>query len=129
MAEKNEKVVKTEKALAKKLKKEKDKIIIEGDLVDKVIKIKATGRAAWIIAIGAIGVALVAIYTLPATAGFSAIANVVAGTAAASVLGLSTAVSATTIAFFAGGVSALDTLRDYEIASRSDDRLTLVRKN
>lgn len=36
-----------EKELGKALKEEQDEIIIESDLVNKVFKIKATGKAAW----------------------------------------------------------------------------------
>ena len=42
-----------EKELGRALKEEKDMIVVEGDLVHKVIKIKMIGKAAWPICIGA----------------------------------------------------------------------------
>ena len=48
--------VRTEKELATQIENNADMIIIEGSLKDKVIRIKAVGKAAWIVAIGAIGV-------------------------------------------------------------------------
>ena len=51
-----------EKDLSEALKNDKDTIEIEGDLADKVIRIKATGSVAWAIAIGSIAVGLAAIF-------------------------------------------------------------------
>ena len=59
--------VKNEKELAQAIKNGDDYIEVEGDLAKKTLKIKATGKVAWAIAIGGIGVATVAILTLPAT--------------------------------------------------------------
>lgn len=39
-------VVRTEKELAESLKQNDDTIIVEGDICEKVIRIKATGRIA-----------------------------------------------------------------------------------
>lgn len=51
--------MRTEKELGEALKREEDTITIEGDLVNKVIKIHGTGKTAWGLTIGAIGVAVV----------------------------------------------------------------------
>ena len=62
----NSSEVRTEEELGEKIKQGATKISIEGDLVKKIIKIKATGRVAWLIAVGAIGVAVLVVLTLPA---------------------------------------------------------------
>ena len=56
--------MRTEKELGEALKREEDTITIEGDLVKKVIKIHGTGKPAWGLAIGAIGVAVVSVHRL-----------------------------------------------------------------
>lgn len=119
------KTVRNEKELASSLKNGDDTIIIEGDLCNKVIRIKATGTAAWIIAVGAIGVAVVAVMSAPATGGTSTIVSAFTGTAAAGILGTGTAVSAGLIAVAAGGVGVLNSLRDYKIAEKTPGRVVL----
>lgn len=54
--------------LGKALNEGQDTITIKGDFKDKVIKIKGTGKVAWAIAIGAIGVAVIAILKMPVAA-------------------------------------------------------------
>ena len=61
------------KGLGKALKDNEGEIIIEGDLKNKVLRIKATGKVAWAVAIGAIGVAVVSAIAAPATGGDSII--------------------------------------------------------
>uniref|UniRef100_UPI003F583790 hypothetical protein n=1 Tax=Vibrio cholerae TaxID=666 RepID=UPI003F583790 len=50
--------ISNEADLGEALKREQDTIEIEGDLKNKVLKIKATGKVAWAVAIGAIGIAV-----------------------------------------------------------------------
>ena len=116
--------IKDEKDLAKALEKEQDFIEIEGDLARKVIRIKATGKVAWAVAIGAIGVAVVATV---GTGGAAAPAAGAVGIAAASVLGVSATGAAIAIAAAAGGVRVLNTLRSYKIVSQTAGRVTLKR--
>src|SRR5439155_24942411 len=59
------KTIRTEAELAEALKRKDSVICIDVDLGKKVIKIKTTGRLAWAVAIGAIGVALAAILLSP----------------------------------------------------------------
>lgn len=125
--------------LGKAIKKEPDEIIVEGDLANNVYKIKATGKVAWVIAFGAVAVAVIAVLTLPAgaaagPAGLIAdgiIAGVATTTAAASVgvLGLSATTAAIGIGVGARNANALKIIRnDYVVASKTNNRLVLKRK-
>ncbi len=132
-------VVTTQKELGQAIKKGEDTIVIEGDLAKKVIRIKATGKVAWGVAIGAIGVAVYAIMSAPAATTVTAPAAGVGGAisftgaaaatgAAGTILGTS-AITAIGIAVAAGGIGALTTLRDrYKIHSKEDRKLVLRRK-
>ena len=132
-------VVTTSKELGKAIKEEKDTIIIEGDLAKKVVRIKATGKVAWGIAFGAIGVSVVAIIHTPQAAVATAPAGGVGGAisfgsslissgTASAILG-SAAITAIIVAVAAGGVGALTTLRDkYKIQSKEGKRLVLKKK-
>lgn len=117
--------IRTEKELGAALKANQDTLEIEGDLKNKVVKIKATGKVAWAIAIGAIGVAVL---VTAATGGAGAPASGLIGIGAISVLGLPAATSAVAIALAAGGVGALNSLRHYNIVSNSGDKLILSRR-
>ncbi|EJD6111621.1 hypothetical protein ACX7S9_002504 [Morganella morganii] len=122
----------TEKELAQALKNNEDSITIEGDLARKTVRIKATGSIAWIIAIGAIGVAVAAVL---ATAGTGGVATPISGAvgfsaagAAVGVLGTSATYSAIAIAVAAGGIGVLNKLRRYKIVDKSNDIVVLRRK-
>ncbi|HBS57159.1 MAG TPA: hypothetical protein DEA38_15705 [Stenotrophomonas sp.] len=117
--------VSNEKDLGEALRNGDDTIEIEGDLARKVVRIKATGKAAWAIALGAIAVAVILAL---GTGGTAAPASAVVGVGAVSILGLSTATSAVAIAIAAGGVGALNSLRRYKIASNTRGKLVLSRK-
>ena len=119
--------VRTEKELAKQIENNADMIIIEGSLKDKVIRIKATGKAAWIVAIGAIGVAVAGILAAPATGGVTSSAAFLMAPAAVTTLGLPSATTAILIAVAAGGVGVLNKLRDYDIVEENDKRVKLKR--
>lgn len=114
--------IKTEKELAEALKNEEDSIEIEGDLKNKVLKIKVTGKVAWVIAIGAVAVAVpIAI----ASGGAAAPISGIVGIGAVSVLGLPAAMAAVMIAVSAGGVGVLNKLRAYKIVDNSGTTLKL----
>lgn len=123
--------VRTEKELGKAIKEEKDTIEIEGDLRRKVIIIKATGKVAWAVAIGAIGVAVTATFLILPTGGASAPATGVLLPAAVAfgggIGGISVACAAVSIAVAAGGVGALNTLREYDLTEK-DGMVILKRK-
>ena len=124
-------VVKTEKELGAALKADESTIEIEGSLQEKVVKIKATGKVAWAVAIGGVAVAVVAVCTTGATAGTSGPITVPIGAASiavpAATLGATVAMSAVAIAVAAGGVGALNKLRKYKMEKSRDGRLVLVR--
>ena len=120
--------VSNEKELGKALKNNEDTIFIEGDLVNKVIRIRATGKIAWAIAVTAIALAIVAFLAAPVTGGTSSTAIVGIAPVAASILGGAAAYSAVLIGVAAGGVAALNKLRDYKEISRSDSQIVLKKK-
>lgn len=124
--------VTTEKELADAIKENEDTITIEGDLVKKTLRIKATGKVAWVIAFGAIGVAVYSVMLTIGTGGFSAPATGTAaaftGGAAISILGVSATTAAISIAVAAGGVGVLTKLRSYRIVEKSDNHLVLSKK-
>lgn len=118
--------------LANAIKNGQDTITVEGDLSKKIIRIKATGKVAWAVAIGAITVAVTAAITVPASGGTSApiavTTFVATAPAAVGVLGFSTTVAAISIAVAGGGVAVLNKLRKYSIVSRKGNQLVLKRK-
>jgi len=116
--------IKTEEELAGAINNEEDTIEIEGDLKNKVLKIKATGKVAWVIAIGAIAIAL------PIAIGSGGVAAPVSGfvgIGAVSILGLSATTSAVVLSVAAGGIGALKKLRAYKIVENNEDTLKLKR--
>ena len=115
----------TEKELGEALKNGQDTIEIEGDLSNKVFRIKSTGKVAWVVAIGAIGISVALIVS---TGGLGAPASAALSLGAVSVLGVPAATAAVFIAVAAGGVGALNSLRKYTIVSNSGKRLVLARK-
>lgn len=132
-------IVSTSKELGQAIKQEKDTIEVVGDLKKKVLRIKATGKVAWIIAFAAIGCAVYSIVSAPVAAATTAPAagvgaavsftgSAVSLGTAGTVLGTS-AITALGIALAAGSVGALTTLRDkYKIHSKEHNKLVLKRK-
>ena len=115
----------TESELGKALKNGDETLEIEGDLAKKVLRIKATGKVAWVVAIGALGVAVVAVISTGGTA--APVASVGIAPAIA-VLGIPSATSAVLIAVAAGGVGVLNSLRKYKIVDKSENKVVLVKK-
>ena len=120
--------IESEKDLGKALNDTQDIIEIQGSLKDKVIRIKATGKVAWVVAIGSIGVSVASIVALPMTGGTSSTANFVTAPVAVGILGSATTVSAISIAVAAGGVGALNKLRKYKITRNDANGIVLERK-
>lgn len=127
---------KNEKELGKAIKKGADCILLEGKLGKKAGRIIATGKAAWAVAIGAIGVAVTAIIIIIATGPIGAPVGIPVTTAglapAAAVFGggtagMGVATSAVTIAVAGGGVGTLTKLRGYKI-EKKDDKVILRKK-
>lgn len=121
--------------LGKAINEGQDEITITGDLKEKVIKIKATGKVAWVIAFGAIGVAVVAIMAMPATAptvyGYVLDSAVVASTAgtAVTVLGWSTTIAAVSVCLGAKNKKVLDMLyKNYKIVEKNSRYIKISKK-
>lgn len=129
-------VVNNEKDLADALKNNEDFIEIEGDLANETVKIKATGKVAWFVAVGAVTAALVfAFATIKGNEGSkpaTAVGTVAFSAGAVSILGVSTTSTLISIGVAAGSVIAgraiLNKLYDYEIVSKSTNRVVLRRK-
>lgn len=132
----NPTIVKTSKEMGEAMKENKNTIIVEGDLAKKVIRIKATGTIAWVVAFGSIGIAVFAIISAPAATAVTAPAGgaisftggAVATGAAGVILGPA-AITAVTIAVAAGGVGVLTTLRDkYSMKKINNKKIILTKK-
>ena len=121
-----------EKELGKAIKEEKDEIVIEGDLVKKIIRIRATGKVAWATCAAALTIAVVAIIAIPTTGGTAAPMSCFAATPALAgttvVLGVKATTVAITIAVAAGGGGALNKLREYDMEKISDTKAILRKK-
>jgi len=139
------KTVKTAKELGLAIKNKEDYIYVEGDLKNKVIRIKATGKIAWILAAGSLATAISCYLIIPATTTVSTTVagpvgtivgsavpftgSAVASTLVASTLGIKAATVAIGIGVACGGVGGVISLRDkYKIESKSNDGIILKRK-
>lgn len=127
---------KTPQELAEAIKNNEESIIIEGDLKNKVIRIKATGKVAWGVCAAALGAAIVfylatpaaAVATTPVGGGMSFVGGVAATTMAMTALGTATG-AAVAIGVAAGGIGALNTLRDkYKIVEKDNKHIKLQKK-
>ena len=117
----------TEKELAEAIESGANSIEIYGDLARHTIGIKATGQVAWLVAIGAIGVAVASLMVSPATAGVSAGFAAASAAGAVGILGAATTATAISIALAAGGVGVLNHLRDYDMEKISDTHVKLTK--
>ena len=124
--------MKDEKELGRALKEEKDMIVVEGDLVHKVIKIKMIGKAAWPICIGGITIAITVTITNASTAGAAtpiAVPSALVGASGAvATLGVPTTIAAIGIAVAGGGVAVLNKLRRYRMEKISATKIILHKK-
>ncbi|WP_294411202.1 hypothetical protein [uncultured Ruminococcus sp.] len=131
-----------EKELGKALHDDVDSIEIEGDLSNKVIRIKATGKVAWGLLIGCMAIAIPLVIVTVATSGTATIVTspALVGVMAPSIatLGVGATFSAVSIAagatIAAGGVSkisagvaGLGKLRQYKI-TKNGNGITLKMK-
>lgn len=121
-----------EKELGQAIKNNQDTIEIEGDLKEKVIKIKATGKVAWGACALGLAIAISATIATVATAGTSSPVTVPAGLigmgTATTTLGAAVAGSAVAIGAAGGGIGALNKLRKYEIEKINDQKILLHKK-
>jgi hypothetical protein len=126
----------TKSELNDAMKRGDSTIEIEGDLANRIIRIKATGAVAWAVAVGAIGIVVYSVVSAPVTTVATGGADVpakgfasgIAGGAAVTVLGFEATAAAISLAISAGGIGILTRLRsDYKIVE-SRDRLVVLQK-
>lgn len=114
------------------IKNEEDIIIVEGDLAKSVIRIKATGKMAWIICFSAIVACFGLTVTAPVhgtvTAGASAVITFGSAAPAVATLGIPATTVAISLAIASGGVGVLNKLRKYKIIKK-DDNLVVLERN
>ena len=127
------------KELADAIKSQKDSIEIVGDFANKVVKIKATGKIAWAICGTSLAAAIYLYIQTPAatvvtaptggTGGVVSFGSATAATAvAATTLGTSVT-AAIAIGVAAGGIGAINSLRDkYRIVEKRDNYVRMERK-
>ena len=134
MREMSHRICKTAKELSEAIKEETDVIEVEGDLSNKIVRIKVTGKVAWAVCAVSLAAAISFAIAAGATAAVPPVggAHLVGFTAAmgtsASILG-SAAVPALTIGICAGGIGALTALRNrYSIVKKAKGSVVLKRK-
>ena len=122
----------TEKELGEALKRGDSTIVVEFELANKVIRIKATEKGVWALCVTAIGVAVVFGVVTISTAGTATVPSAFIATPAIATvsgfLGMPTAISAIGIAMAGGGVGALNKLRGYQLEKVSDEKVILHKK-
>ena len=121
--------------LGRAIENNQNEIIIEGDLAKKVVRIKATGPVAWVIAFGCVTAAIIAILRMPkavASGPNGLIAEgVVLGTSAVgavTILGVPATVAAVSIGVGARNKSALSKLRNNYILTKVKDSKVILRR-
>ena len=126
----------TKEELVEAIKNDAEYIVVEGDLKNHIIRIKATGKVAWgVCAVAltiAIGSVIAAKYAAVGAGGAGIATDALVGTVAISTVAAtlgSTAIPAVAIGVAAGGIGALNTLRDkYKIAEKNEKYIKLQRK-
>ena len=104
-------VVKDEKELGKALKNEEEEIELRGELAKKMKKIYQLDQTLWCLCLVCLAVTVTALLAAPATAGTSTVVSLTAGTPAAAIIGIPSAVSAVLTAAAGGGIHILSRMR------------------
>lgn len=117
--------VQNEQELGNAVKQEESYIELEGKLASHVKKLMKLNMALWVFSLTALSVAVFALMQMPATTGMSGIVSIVAGTSAASILGIDTVVAAVSIAVAGGGISVLEKLRKYHLTYGENGKIIL----
>lgn len=132
--------VTTKKELADAIKANESTIIVKGEMVGHIKRLKTIGNTAWGVAFAAIGGAVYMAISTPAAAVASApvggsgaaisfTGSLVAGGAAATILGMGATQFLIGLGVAAGGIAAISKLRvNYSISNKSDNELTLTKK-
>ncbi len=124
------------KELGQAIDRNEGKIIIEGKLGELVIKIVAVGKVAWLVAGGAIAVAIIAILAAPAAVPMAGPMGLVAegialgagGAGAVGVLGVPATVAAISIGVGAGSKVAVNKMRNNYNLTKAGSKVILTRK-
>lgn len=122
--------------LGRAIESNQNEITVEGDLAKKIIRIKATGKVAWVIAGGAVAIGVIAIMNMPVAASTGPTGliaeSVVLGTTAigaVSILGVSATITAVSIGVGARNKKVLDKLRNnYTMTTVNDSKIILRHK-
>lgn len=122
----------SEKDLGKALHEDRDTIEIEGDLKDKILRIKVTGKVAWAFCMSTFAIAIASIAVTAGTGGTTAPVSALIGTPAlvgtVGILGVPTTGAAIGIALAGRGVGVLKKLRSYRVEKVSDNKIILHKK-
>lgn len=120
------------KELARAIKEGQDEIEIEYDLKKHVMRIKATGKVAWGVALGAMTAVVISALAEIGSGGVatpvSALVATPAVAGAVGVLGIDATTAAIIMAITAGGVGVLNKLRKYDVEEISETKAILRRK-
>lgn len=117
-----------EKELRQALQAGTDSIEIEGNLKDKVVRIKASGKVAWVIALGAIAVAVIVALSHTLANINNANKVLMESPTSAPHLGLSIVWILLGIAVVAIIVAMLNKFRGYKLEKVSNTRIILRKK-
>lgn len=127
--------------LAKAIKNDADTIEIHGNLANRTVKIKATGKIAWAAAFGLICIGMTATVltagsggaTSPVTAPTAAVSYLIAPTITATTLGAGGVIAVSSLILAAGSIGASKFLfkklrNNYEITQKRNNYVVLKRK-
>jgi len=124
------------KDLKKALDNNQNTIEIEGNLADRTVTIKATGKVAWVVALGAVTVAIGATFITPAAPIVAPVTTITAGITApvaVATVGTGTTVVMISLAITTGSLAAAKLLfkklrNDYIITEKRKGYVVLKRK-
>lgn len=116
-----------ESELGKALRNNDETIELHGDLARRIRKLKALSHVLWCICMSLLAITISAVLLSPAAPGVSAVAGLVAGTPAAGILGVPTAVTAVLTAVSGGGTAVLSKLRNYRMTVLTENHIILNR--
>ncbi|MEY8356755.1 hypothetical protein AALB39_25860 [Lachnospiraceae bacterium 54-53] len=121
--------VRNEEEFGEAVRDGKEKVVLEGDLADKVKKLYKINLALWNFCLICLAVTIIALMQVPITGGTSGVVSLVVGTPVAAIVGTEIAVSAVMIAVAGGGVQVLYKLRrDYRMETGKDGRVIIYLK-
>ncbi|TCL59892.1 hypothetical protein EDD76_10381 [Kineothrix alysoides] len=135
------KTYKSANEIAEATKRRESCFIVEGDVANKLIRIKATGPVAWVLCAGSLTIAIGLIISTPAATVATAPAGGVGGVisftgaggaaAVAATSGLGTAtIAAISLGVAGGGVGVLTAIRDkYKVEKIGKDKIKMTLKN